>query len=283
MTQELQEQVGATESAPVESEAPPQEATPAAESDPAGNAETDEQRNERVIREREERSQRALKGVQKRIDELTRDKYAERQARERAEREADELRKRLSGDAQPKPDTKGPPRREDFADYDSYMDARAEYRAAQIVEAKLAEAERREQERRQYEESHRTVETGRRAILESAAKFRETVKDFDEAMESLDFEPPPVMERAIATSDNPAAVLYVLGKQPEVARRIAAMDPVTQARAIGAIEFALKSSAKVSQAPAPGKPAGAKGGSSNEPPEDPEAYFRWAEKNLNKR
>src|SRR5262252_5004355 len=38
-------------------------------------AETDEEKNARELREQQERSERRAKGVQKRLDELTRDKY----------------------------------------------------------------------------------------------------------------------------------------------------------------------------------------------------------------
>lgn len=239
--------------------------------------ETDEQKNTRLIREREERSQRQLKGVQKRFDELTRDKYAERAARERAEREADELRKRLSGNAQSQASTDGPPKREDFADYDSWIEAKAEYKAAQIVERKLQEAERAAQERQAQEQLARQQQEGRRAIVQSAEKLRAQFKDFDEAMDNIvDVDAPPAMERAIAMSENPAAILYALGKQPEVARQIARLDPLAQAKAIGAIEFALKSRPpQVSQAPAPGAPVGGRPSSPPQTLETATNYDDW--------
>lgn len=222
--------------------------------------ETDEQKNERTLRERQERSERQYKGVQRRIDELTRDKYAERAARERAEREADELRQRVLGNQrQPQEDGPQPPRREDYQDYEAYIDARAEYRAALVFEQRLQEASRQAQQRQSQEQVARSVQQDRAAIAQSADKFRATAKDFDEVMAGLDVPSTPVMERAIARTENPAAVLYALGKKPEVAQQIAALDPVDQAKAIGAIEFALKSRPpQVSKAPAPGNPVGGK-------------------------
>jgi len=284
MSEIEQEQNGATEYAHDEqSEAPVQQEQDAEQNvaaDTTENTETDEQKNERILRERQERSRRAASRVQQRFDELTRDKYAERAARERVERELDELR-RASRQQQPQ-DGDGAPKRDQFDDYESYIEARASYRATKEMVGRLEAMQRQVAEQQRAEHELRERNSVLQAIADSTAKFRSQAKDFDDAMEAIaDIPSSPILERAIATADNPAAILYALGKDPERARNIAMMDPLQQAKMIGKIEYELRStSVRVSNAPAPGKPAGAKGGAASEPPEDPEAYFRWAEKNL---
>lgn len=284
MSEIEQEQNGATEYAHDEqSEAPVQQEQDAEQNvaaDTTENTETDEQKNERILHERQERSRRAASRVQQRFDELTRDKYAERAARERVERELDELR-RASRQQQPQ-DGDGAPKRDQFDDYESYIEARASYRATKEMVGRLEAMQRQVAEQQRAEHELRERNSVLQAIADSTAKFRSQAKDFDDAMEAIaDIPSSPILERAIATADNPAAILYALGKDPERARNIAMMDPLQQAKMIGKIEHELRStSVRVSNAPAPGKPAGAKGGAASEPPEDPEAYFRWAEKNL---
>ncbi len=284
MSEIEQEQNGATEYAHDEqSEAPVQQEQDAEQNvaaDTTENTETDEQKNERILRERQERSRRAASRVQQRFDELTRDKYAERAARERVERELDELR-RASRQQQPQ-DGDGAPKRDQFDDYESYIEARASYRATKEMVGRLEAMQRQVAEQQRAEHELRERNSVLQAIADSTAKFRSQAKDFDDAMEAIaDIPSSPILERAIATADNPAAILYALGKDPERARNIAMMDPLQQAKMIGKIEHELRStSVRVSNAPAPGKPAGAKGGAASEPPEEPEAYFRWAEKNL---
>lgn len=284
MSEIEQEQNGATEYAHDEqSEAPVQQEQDAEQNvaaDTTENTETDEQKNERILRERQERSRRAASRVQQRFDELTRDKYAERAARERVERELDELRR--ASRQQQQQDGDGAPKRDQFDDYESYIEARASYRATKEMVGRLEAMQRQVAEQQRAEHELRERNSVLQAIADSTAKFRSQAKDFDDAMEAIaDIPSSPILERAIATADNPAAILYALGKDPERARNIAMMDPLQQAKMIGKIEYELRStSVRVSNAPAPGKPAGAKGGAASEPPEDPEAYFRWAEKNL---
>lgn len=284
MSEIEQEQNGATEYAHDEqSEAPVQQEQDAEQNvaaDTTENTETDEQKNERILHERQERSRRAASRVQQRFDELTRDKYAERAARERVERELDELRR--ASRQQQQQDGDGAPKRDQFDDYESYIEARASYRATKEMVGRLEAMQRQVAEQQRAEHELRERNSVLQAIADSTAKFRSQAKDFDDAMEAIaDIPSSPILERAIATADNPAAILYALGKDPERARNIAMMDPLQQAKMIGKIEYELRStSVRVSNAPAPGKPAGAKGGAASEPPEDPEAYFRWAEKNL---
>ena len=244
---------------PEQSEAPGSQ-VPAGETD-APETETDEQRNERVLRERQAASERRARGVQKRFDELTRDKYAERARAERAEREIELLRQHLQPRQQQPRSEEQPPQRNDFDDYESYLEARAEWRAVQKFRAleEQREAQAREQQARQQFET--SVARDHEAIALASEKFRSQVQDYDEVVESLDFVAPPAMQRAIADSENPAAVLYALGKQPGIARQIASLDPVRQAKAIGAIEAFLRtqaSSPQVSKAPPPGNPVGGK-------------------------
>lgn len=246
----------------IQSEAPVAEA-PAVETDTT-ETETDEQKNERALKERRAASERRARGVQARFDELTRDKYAERARAERLERELEVVRQQLMP-RQSEPQAEQPPQREQFQTYDEYIEARADWRAEQKLKAGLKEwQEAQQRQAAEFLQKHQheaRIREDHNAIAQAAEKFRTVAKDYDEVVQSLDFEAPPAMERAIADAENPAAVLYALGRQPDVARRIASLDPVRQAKAIGAIEAFLRqqqSSPQVSKAPPPGNPVGGK-------------------------
>lgn len=246
-------------------------------------AETDEQKNERELKEQKERSEKRARGIQKRLDELTADKYAERQRAERAEREREQLLALIQRGQQPQTSQAATdePLRDQFNDYDTYIRAYAKWEARNearsIVERELgAERQKVEQQsQRAFMEQQASQLAGH--LAKSVDEFRKTTPDYDETVEALDFVPPPDMLRAILDTDNPAKVLHALGKNAAEARRIAGMGPIAIARAIGRIEATL-TVPQVSKAPPPGKPVASKASSSNEPPQDTEAYMAWRKK-----
>lgn len=171
----------------------------------------------------ESSTEKQQNGFQKRIDELTRQRYE-------AERRAQEY-ERLLQERQPQE----PEPMKSLEDFD-YDDAKYAKYLTELAETRaVAAAERRMQEKVEAERAHRV-----------AAEFRSREEAF--AKEAKDYlqvtrsESVPITKGivdAIQGSDEGPAVLYYLGKNPEIAYNVALMDPITQARELGRIEQRL--------------------------------------------
>lgn len=170
-------------------------------------------------------AQRQNKGVGKRINELTREKYEERRAREAAERELAELKAKLNqgGDAQPaqaSPD--GKPRIEDFGyDFAAHAEAVAEWKYRSM----------REQEQSQA------------AQKQASDAFQERIKqvDPDEWREAVSA---PVnytdaMLEVIKESEIGPKVAIYLARNLDEADQISRMSDFHAAAALGRIEAKL--------------------------------------------
>lgn len=199
----------------------------------------------------------ALKGVQKRIDRLTRQKYE-------ARAEADFLRKQL--EAQQRPTTDNEIDRSRYASEEDYIEA--------VVEARLSQKE--------VEQQKQSFAKRIDGILKDAEKLGGF--DIDE------FREVPIshaMAMAIVDSDVAAQLTKFFHDDPDEAERISRLSPARQAAAIGRIEAQLgaepapKVAAKTA-APAPIRPVAGNGTSSNGYRADmsPEAYAKWRGRKL---
>lgn len=142
------------------------------------------------------------------------------------------------------------PKREDFADYEEYIDARAEYRAAQAVDKRLSDAEqkrRADEQAAAAERQQRSFEDAREAAIERGA---DAYPDFEDVTTREDLTITPVMADALLSSDKAHDIWYHLGKHPEVAEHIAGLSPVRQIAEIGKLEATL-SGKRASSAPKP--------------------------------
>ncbi|WP_337053998.1 hypothetical protein [Pseudoxanthomonas sp. USHLN014] len=177
-------------------------------------------------------AQRKNKGVGKRIDELTK-------AREDAKRERDYWREQALRNQQPAPTQQrdeqavdDEPKPEDFEfDLGKYNRAWYEWRKGQDDKASAA-AKKQEAERERQ-----------RKFQESAVAFVESNPDFHEVISNPLLPISVEMAEVISEADNPAAVAYYLGKNPQEAQRIAEMSPAGIGRAIGRIEASLSTPA----------------------------------------
>lgn len=197
--------------------------------------------------EAEEAAAQPRKGVGKRIDELTknwreterdRDYWREQAMRNKPE-PVQQVKQEVAQDDEPKV--------EDFEfDIGKYNRAWYEWRKGQDdkqqAEQKKAEAQRERQ----------------RKFQESASSFAESKPDFHEVITNPSLPMTEQMVEVIGEADNPAAVAYYLGKNPQEAEKIAAMSPAGIGRAIGRIEATLAAepprqitSKTVTQAPPP--------------------------------
>lgn len=217
-------------------------------------------------------------GVQKRIDELTRQREDERRRAEAAEarelRILSALEKATGTPKEPKQDIeeKEPvrPRKTDFTDPDQYDQAVDQYvteRAAWIAKREVKshiEAQERKAAETQAQAQQRLVqESFRKRAEETSKKY----SDYHEVAESPDVQVSFPMAYAILQSEQGPEIQYYLGKNPDEAKRISSMNTIDQggnsvpdvARQLvelGIIAARLSQPAvkPVSQAPSPGKP-----------------------------
>lgn len=156
----------------------------------------------------------------------------------------------------PKPAETGPlpPRKEDFDDYDKYVDALTTYK----TEKKLSEW-RRDEERRQADTQRQAKVAG---LQEKLNAGYQKYPDFEEV--ALDPTVPitQTVHDLLAESEAPEDVAYYLGKNRAEAVRIARLTPIQAAREIVRIEAEMKNTnpnptnKKVTGAPPPIKPVG---------------------------
>ncbi len=208
------------------------------------------------------------KGVQKRIDKITRQKYD-------AERRIQELEQTLSKRPEAQPTSTAKPTLEDF-DYDDskFVEALTDWKVGQAISKQAtqnAETTRRSQQEQVYQE----FETKRQATLVQGVTAYD---DFEEvAIENPELNITPQMAHVITGSDIGHEIAYYLGSNTAEADSIARMQPLDQAAAVAKLEnkLASKPAKKISNAAAPIKPVGAKGSTTIklDPKKD---YVKWA-------
>lgn len=185
------------------------------------------------------------RGFQKRIDKLT------QQVREQ-ERYIAELQT-------PKEPPKGEPKRDDYEDYEKYLEDRAEWKIDQRLaqEADKRQAQTAEQRRQEAAEEFKST---RDDVVESGlSKY----SDFEEIALNEDLQISQTMAEALLASDNGADLWYHLGQNPAKAEKISSLAPVRQILELGRLETSLKSSKQPSGAPTPPKPVSSRGKSDN--------------------
>jgi len=211
--------------------------------------------------EQQEEKKETKNYTQEEVDRIVRKAKKNASYLARKEAEAELYRQQVERGLQrnPEPVQDAAPKREDFDDYETYLEARADYKAEQKVKAVLAE----QQARTQYS-TQQTSEAQRLArYQQDLDKARSSIPDFDEVTGEADVPVTQTMRDAILESEVGALLTYHLAKHPAEAERIARLSPVAQAKAIGAIESSLatKPAPRVSKAPAPIRPiSGASGG-----------------------
>lgn len=181
------------------------------------------------------------KGVQKRIDELTRTIYQER-------REKEQLMEMLKGQIKPQSaQTENVPKLEDFPSYDAFIDAKIDFQASKIAEKKFGDVERQ----KQIEKDKQSHEDSLRNWSSKVETARDKYEDFDDIVGNNNVPVSFAMSRAIMNSDSGTDIAYYLGKNPQEAIRISNLEPFASAREIGKIE------AKLTSSPAPKRPSAA--------------------------
>ena len=150
-----------------------------------------------------------------------------------------------------------PPRKEDFDDYDKYVDALTEFKTTQ----KLAQWRAEEDQRKNQTETEQRL----RQFAEKLNEGYSLYSDFEEVVKDPSLPITPVLRDALAESTIPAEVAYYLGKNRGETIKLSRMTPIQAGREIMRIESKIAAekginpnpgTPKLPSAPPPIKPVG---------------------------
>lgn len=209
-----------------------------------------------------EEQERKSNKLNVRFSEITKQREAARQEAERERQARIELENKLKDmEAKLKPAPQEPveadpkPKPEQFSDMFEYAEALSEWTAdKRIKEEKAKEAAQRVEQERQ-----KTMETWSNRVND----FREKTPDFDDLVGSADVTVSNEVRDAIFESDVGPQILYHLAENPDVAKKLQGMSPISALRMIGKLEAKFEdappptpkeTAVKTSKAPPPIKP-----------------------------
>lgn len=232
-----------------------------------------EQAVEKTTEQPEAKSERTFS--QKELDEIVQKRLAKEQRRiERfaaAEAELRLLKEQMQRQQQPSETApQGKPVPQQFADYESYVEALADWKAEQRL-TQFREETLAQQRQREAAEKAAQVKT---KLSTAASKYA----DFEEVALSPEVPITQHMAEAIAESDIGGDVAYYLGSNLAEAQRIASLSPAAQIRELVKLEAKLSAPAPVvtTKAPPPITPVGQKATVAKDPGRMSDAeYAKW--------
>lgn len=262
--------------APVTSATPaPQQGETTTTQNPAPDASANPETQEPKPEAHDEADKHTLpKGVQKRIDRLTREKY-------RLQAELEVARKQAP-QPEPKPVASGEPKADQFKSYEEYLEARAEWKAEQRVEKRLGELREKAQRQAGQAEQEKLQSQWEKRVSEALT----TYDDFEEVALSPEVPISEPMMAAILRSPKGADVAYHLGKNHDLAAEIAGLDPISAAIRIGEIAASLSrpTPKKTTGAPPPINPVGGSARTTKDPANMTDKEFaEWRREQIKRR
>lgn len=235
-------------------------------------------------------TKKALRGVQKRIDELTR---ARHEAEQRGRAEADHWKAQAYAQAQrlEEIERNAPgPKLEQYNDFEAYAQAVAKFESEKAFKTGI-EQERQAYANYQAQQAAEAQQRQAQAQYEAglSQRLETAVKKFPDFLEVVTGPDLPGIQgtpafAAILESEVGAEVMYYLGKNPVKAHHLASLSPIGQAVEVGRIEAAIKNGKLVSSAPPPPSTLSGKGGATTDPARmSYDDFVAWRRKDIAKR
>ncbi|ABV74299.1 hypothetical protein BA3_0014 [Thalassomonas phage BA3] len=225
-------------------------------------------------------------GVQKRIDQVVREREDERRKNEALQRELDELKK--GKQQKPEGETKEPVE-SDFETYDEYLDALDKFdkQSSDQKSEKETAPEKKDTESQADDELTDSQKTAL-AITQERVNSADKPDDFEKVALNPDLPITGDMLEALAECDDPAKVMYHLGQNESLATEIAGKSPAQQMRAIAKLDLTVTSKppkpTKTTNAPEPITPVAGSDAQQKSPSEMTQAeYEAWANERERKR
>lgn len=243
-----------------------------------GAPQTDEEKNQAAAEATRRRSEARQRGTERRMAELTRERY-NAEARAAA---AEQFARMVAAGAQPQQRPQGGmPQREQYGSFEDWQDARTQYITQRTfanmmgaVGQQNAEAEAANQWNARLDRMQTNLSKSLRDYSKANPNFEATIAD------GHDEQVPWPAAIAVMEHPNAGAMMNHMANNADFVLRLQQMSPDAQRVAVGELAGTLRSGARVSNASRPGEPVGSRPGSSSEPPEDTAKYFEWAKKNM---
>lgn len=201
-------------------------------------------------------------GVQKRIDELTRERYE-------AQRQADHWRQVAEQRAQQpqRTEASNPPRLEEYQDVDSFLNARDAWVLEQ-AEARIFQKAQEQSQRNQVEQQQQQREVEQQIRVERfKAQEMDAVTRYPDYAQAVAMPHiaqavqarPDILENVL-DSEHGADIAYYLAKNPAQLQTLTALSPLAAVREIGRIEQMFMGSPRkqATNAPDPVRTVGGK-------------------------
>lgn len=210
-------------------------------------------------------------GIQKRIDELTRERYEAERRAAAAEQQLRALNQRQQ--QQPPAQDKPPPKITDFQDIDSFLAARDAWQEERVLGKLRAEQQQASQRQQQENQQHGHQVAQLQAVERfkgAEAEARERYTDYDTVVSTPQMQQlrtvRPDLAQAVIDSPHGADVVYYLGKNPQVAQQLATLNTFAAAREIGRIEqMFMQPKPQATNAPPPPKQVGGRADAGKNP------------------
>lgn len=207
-------------------------------------------------------------GVQKRIDELTRERYE-------AKREADHWKAVAEQRAQAVQQQQAtpPPKLEDFADVNEFFAARDAYvrdqTKAEIYREAHQQSLRQQQETQQHQQAiaqQQRVERFKAQESEAAAKYQDYVTAVSSPVIQQVIQARSEILETMLDSEHGPDIAYFLAKNPTQLQKVASLSPLAAVREIGRIEQMFMAPQKqTTNAPDPVRTVGGKAEATRNP------------------
>lgn len=161
------------------------------------------------------------------------------------------------------------PKEDQFETIEEYLIAKGKYEAKKEYEVKESEA-KKQAEQREYAEKVAKI---RQNFEAKETEFRKTTPDYDDAVavvnDYIGSAPKDSMHVAvfrdfIMESDNPAPLLYRLGKEPDIIESMAEMTPIKFAKALVKLEMEIENAPKTTVTKTAAPPTPIKGSTSGQ-------------------
>jgi len=199
------------------------------------------------------------KGVQKRLDELTRNWREEQRAREATQQQLERtlglLEKAMAGKPAETATDDAEPVEPDVNKYTDQLQYNADYRTylKNMAKHEGRQAARETQKQEREESQKRAQEDGRKKVIDSynanVTKAREKYPDYDAVAHADGVPITAHMRDAIVESDNGPDIAYHLGQNVQEAFRISQLPPRRQLMELGLISARLAQPAAQGAAP----------------------------------
>ena len=200
--------------------------------------------------EEQKQSKKVLSGVQKRIDELTKQKYEQQREAQYWKQQAEEA-KQLQEALYRKISE---PSQNQYQDSESYAQAKGEWLAQQRASELFAEQQKRQAQEAQMREQFAAIEQQKAVISRAMDEGAKKYPDFVEAINTPGLpnlgQDNPAALQAIMESEYGIDVAYHLAKNPLEAIRIANLPPLKAVKEIARLETRFEGK-KTSSAPPP--------------------------------